>query len=68
MTQKCIQYIMKENLLLLIAIRTLKDKIYKHMTAVSKNVYFDVLDGIVDKYNNTQHTTINMKPMDTKNT
>ena len=59
---------MKENLLLLIAIRTLKDKIYKHMTAVSKNVYFDVLDGIVDKYNNTQCATIKIKPIDTKNT
>ena len=30
-------------------IRTLKNKIYKHMTAVSKNVYFDVLDGTVKK-------------------
>ena len=34
-------------------IRTLKNKIYKHMTAISKNVYFDVLNDIVDKYNNT---------------
>ena len=33
-------------------IKTLKHKIYKHMTAVSKNVYFDVLDDIVDEYNN----------------
>ena len=31
------------------------------MTAVSKNIYFDVLDGIVDKYNNTVHRTIKMK-------
>ena len=45
-------------------IRTLKNKIYKHMTAISKNFYFDVLDDIVDKYNNTVHTTINMKPID----
>ena len=36
------------------------------MTAVSKNVYFDVLDGIVDKYNNTYHKTIKMKPTDIK--
>ena len=36
-------------------IRTLKNKIYKHMTAISKNAYFDVLDGIVNKYNNTYH-------------
>ena len=34
-------------------IRTLKNKIFKLMTAVSKNLYFDVLDNIVDKYNNT---------------
>ena len=39
-------------------IRTLKNKIFKHMTAISKNVYFDVLDDIVDKYNNTVHRTI----------
>ena len=36
-------------------IRTLKNKIYKHMTAISKNVYCDVLKYIVDKYNNTYH-------------
>ena len=46
-------------------IRTLRNKIYKHMTAVSKNGYFDVLDDIVDKYNNTCHKndTIKMKPI-----
>ena len=44
-------------------IRTLKNKIFKHMTAISKNVYFDVLDDIVDKYNNTVHRTIKMKPI-----
>ena len=48
-------------------IRTLKNKIYKHMAAISKNVYFDVLDDIVDKYNNTYHSTIKMKPIDVKN-
>ena len=42
-------------------IRTLKNKIYKHMTAVSKNVYFNVLDDIVDEYNNTYHITVQMK-------
>ena len=36
------------------------------MTAQSKNLYFDLLDDIVDKYNNTQHTTIKMKPDDVK--
>ena len=45
-------------------IRTLKNKIYKHMTAISKNVYFDVLDDIVDECNNTYHKTIKMKPID----
>ena len=34
------------------------------MTAISKNVYFDVLDNIVNKYNNTVHRTIKMKPID----
>ena len=47
-------------------IKTLKNKIYKHMTAISKNVYFDVLDDIVDEYNNTYHKTIKMKPIDVK--
>ena len=42
-------------------IRTLKNKIYKNMTAISKNVYFDVLDDIVGEYNNTYHKTIKMK-------
>ena len=45
-------------------IRTLKNKIFKHMTAISKNVYFDVWDGIVDKYNNTSHRTTKMKTID----
>ena len=48
-------------------ITTLKNKIYKHMTAISKNVYFDGLNDIVDKYNNTNHKTIKMEPMDVKN-
>ena len=36
------------------------------MTAVSKNVYFDVLNDIVDKYNDTYHKIIKMKPIDIK--
>ena len=47
-----------------IFIRTLKNKIFKHMAAISKNVYFYVLDDIVNKYNNTVHKTIKMKPVD----
>ena len=45
-------------------IGTLKNKIFKHMAAISNNVYFDVLDDIVDKYNNTVHKTIKIKPID----
>ena len=47
-------------------IRTLKNKIYKYMTSISKTVYIDKLDDIVDKYNNTYHSTIKMKPIDVK--
>ena len=47
-----------------IIIRTLKNKIYKHMTTVGKNVYFNVLDDIVNKYNNTYHSSIKVKPKD----
>ena len=50
---KCIQHI-----------RTLKNKIFKHMTAVSKNVYFNVLDDIVNEYNNTVYRIMKMKLTD----
>ena len=46
-----------------IFIRTLKSKIFKHMTAVSKNVYFDVLDNVANKYKNTVQRTMKMKPI-----
>ena len=42
-----------------------KDNIYKYMT-ISKNVYTNKLDDIVNKYNNTYHSTIKMKPVDVK--
>ena len=45
-------------------IKTLKHEIYMHMTTISKNVYFDVLDDIADEYNNTYHETIKMNPVD----
>ena len=46
-------------------IRNLKNKVLKHMTAVSKKgYYFDVLVVIVNKYNNTVHRSIKMKPID----
>ena len=47
-------------------VRTLKSKIYKYMTSVSKKMYIDELDDIVNEYNNTYHTTIKMKPIDVK--
>ena len=45
-------------------IRTLKNKIYKYMNSVPKNVFIDKLDDIVDKYNNTYRSTIKIKPAD----
>ena len=47
-------------------IRSLKNKIYKYMTAISKNVYIDKLDDIVKEYNNKYHTSIKIKPVDVK--
>ena len=45
-------------------VRALNNKIYKYMTSVSKNKYIDKLDDIVNKYNNTSHIKIKMKPND----
>ena len=45
-------------------IRMLKNKIFKHMTAISKSVYLNVLDDIVNKYKNADHKTIKIKPID----
>ena len=36
------------------------------MTSISKNVYIDKLDNIVNKYNNTHHSTIKIKSVDVK--
>ena len=47
-------------------IRTLKTKIYKYMTAISKNVYIDKLNDMVNEYNNTYHRAIKMKPVGVK--
>ena len=47
-------------------IRTLKNKIYRYMTSISKNAYINKLDDIVNKYNNTYHNIIKMKPVDIK--
>ena len=47
-------------------IRTLTEKIYKYMTSVSKNVYIDKLDDIINKYDNTYQITIKIKPVHVK--
>ena len=44
--------------------RNLKNKIYKYTTSISKNLYIDKLDDMVNKYNNTYHSTIIMNPVD----
>ena len=45
-------------------IRTIKNKIYKYVTSISKKMYIDKIDDIVHKYNNKNHRTIKMKPID----
>ena len=47
-------------------IGTLKNKIYKYMTSISRNLCIDKLDNIVNKFNNTYHRTMKMKPIDVK--
>ena len=47
-------------------IRRIKNKIHKHMTSISKNVYIDKLDEIVHKHNNKKYRAIKMKPIDVK--
>ena len=47
-------------------IRVLKSIICKYMTSVSKNVYIDKLDDLVNKYNDIYHSIIKMKPLDVK--
>ena len=47
-------------------IRTIKNEVYKYMTSVSKNIYTEKLDDIMNKYNNTSHRAIKMKPVDVK--
>ena len=47
-------------------IRTIKNKIYKYMTSISKNAYIDKLDDIINEYNNIYHRRIKMNPFDVK--
>ena len=67
MIWKCIWHITKKPVVAERFIRTLKTKIYKYMTSISKNVYIDKLNDIVNEYNNTYHRTIKMKTDDVKN-
>ena len=54
---------MEESLFLLRDLLELWKTIFKHMTTISKNICFDVLDDIVDEYNNAVYRTIKMKPI-----
>lgn len=47
-------------------LRSLKNKIYKYLTSISKNLYITKLDDIVEKYNNTYHRSIKMEPAEVK--
>ena len=58
MAKKCVEHTVKE-----FSCRTLKNKIEKHMTSVSRSAYIDKLVDIVNEYNNAYHKTIRMKPM-----
>ena len=65
MILRCIQYIRKKKSVVAERfIRTLRTKVYEYMTSVSKNVYINKLDDILNEYNNTCHRTIKMKPAD----
>ena len=46
--------------------KTLKTEIYKYMTLISKDIYINKLDDIINKYNNTYHSTIKTIPVDVK--
>ena len=63
---KCIKHIKRKSIIAERLIRTLKTKICKYKTSISKNVYIDKLDNIVNEYNNTHHGIIKMKPVDVK--
>ena len=63
---KCIKHIKRKSIIAERLIRTLKTKICKYSTSISKNVYIDKLDNIVNEYNNIYHRTIKMKAVDVK--
>ena len=47
-------------------IRILKNKTYKYMISIPKNVYIGKLDDIVNKYSNTYHRTVKVNSADVK--
>ena len=59
-------HIEEKSVFAIFVIRTLKNKIYKCMTSVSKNVYIDKLDDLGNKYNNTYHSANKIKSTDVK--
>ena len=61
---KCSTYNERKSVVSERFIRTLNYKIFKHMAAIQRNIYFNKLDDIVNKYNNTVHRTIKMNPID----
>ena len=64
MLYNCIQHTIKEiQLLLKDSLEHQKIKIYEYMTLISRNVYIDKLNDIVNKYNNTYHSTIKWNPL-----
>ena len=61
MLQNCIQHIMKEKSVVVErSLGNLKNKIYMYLTLISKNVNFDKLDDIMNKYSNTYQSTIKL--------
>ena len=56
----------RQSVIVEIFIRTLRNKIYKYITSASKNVYIDKLYDIVNKYQNTYHSTIKIKSVNVK--
>ena len=67
MISKCILLFEAKSVIAERFIKTFKNKIYKHITYIGKNVHFHVLDDIVKNYNNTTHSSIRPKPKDVKN-
>ena len=66
MLWKCIQHSERKSVVAERFFRTIKTIIYKYMISLSKSVYIDKSDDIVNKYNNTYHSTIKIKAVGVK--